>query len=483
MTTKDSQLSGPYATLSHKWGTIRQLRLKNHTLSAFQAGIRLEKLPKTFREAVQLTQRLKIRYLWIDSLCIIQDSKADWETESLRMEAVYSNCCINIAATISENSRGGLFQDRDVMNCRPLFGRITLGTESFLLYDQNLLEFAIEVTPLNSRAWVLQERILSPRVLHFAESQVLWECHTLDASEFFPRGLPTSYNLGVNLVGKSLDQERFTERWRELGREQMEAPYPYNLWYAVVTRYSKCEITNAADYLVAIGGLARRIYLVSKDKYLAGLWKSRLSEGLLWSTHFPAECHRSQPNRAPSWSWASIEGSVYWLRRLDGQDLLEGNVKSAEVVPLTAADPFGQIKRGAIQLADVEVLTPHKLKFDRGKEKDQRYTVEPPDGYIRGRRIVQGSIRILMDFLLPEVFLVSKDIIILPVLADGGVEDVETAVIFGLILRQVTSTSDTDTFERVGMVWYVTGSGGTDDEEILRTELEYPRKTLSITII
>jgi len=163
--------------------------------------------------------------------------------------------------------------------------------------------------------------------------------------------------------------------------------------------------------------------------------------------------------------------------------LLEGNVKSAEVVPLTAADPFGQIKRGAIQLADVEVLTPHKLKFDRGEEKDQRYTVEPPDGYIRGRRIVQGSIRILMDFLLPEVFLVSKDIIILPVLADGGVEDVETAVIFGLILHQVTSTSDTDTFERVGMVWYVTGSGGTDDEEIPRTELEYPRKTLSITII
>jgi Heterokaryon incompatibility protein (HET) len=102
-----------YAALSHRWGGSVPLILTTSLLSEFEKGIQISKLPRTFRDAVTVTRQPGLDYLWIDSLCIIQDSVKDWENESSMMSKVYSRCYVNIAATHSRNSAGGLFVDRD----------------------------------------------------------------------------------------------------------------------------------------------------------------------------------------------------------------------------------------------------------------------------------------------------------------------------------------------------------------------------------
>jgi Heterokaryon incompatibility protein (HET) len=100
-----------YATLSHSWGGILAKKLVKESIHDFQRGIRVGDLPKTFREAIHVTRKLGVKYLWVDALCVIQDSEKDWLVESSKMGEIYLDSYINLAATASGDSRGGLLPD------------------------------------------------------------------------------------------------------------------------------------------------------------------------------------------------------------------------------------------------------------------------------------------------------------------------------------------------------------------------------------
>ncbi|OAL30106.1 hypothetical protein AYO20_08909 [Fonsecaea nubica] len=371
--SKSAQLKGPYVTLSHKWGHGPRFALTASLLQDFQTGIALDRLPKTFREAVVLTRCLGMRYLWIDSLCIIQASEDDWNFESLQMEKVYSNCRLNIAATASLDTGGGLFRTRQADKCWPCFGFFSTGLVSrkrWLLRENDVLEKEIEQAPLNYRAWVLQERLLAPRVLHFGKSQLFWQCDTLDACESFPKGLPVAWG-SSNPIGKSLDPARFAERERDAAlngvvNRRLEERDIYHVWNAIVQQYTKCGITEPKDKLVAIAGIAKRIASTTGDEYLAGLWRSRITESLLWRADGSVSC-RLQQYRAPSWSWASIEGNIShvldeFIESAEKVDLLKERVKEARVNPKVDGDVFGQVDSGYIAFSDVTLLEPVELR-------------------------------------------------------------------------------------------------------------------------
>ena len=159
----------------------------------FMAGIPSSELPQTFQDAISVTRRLQIRYLWIDSLCILQDSPEDWDHESAQMHLVYGNAYVTLAADDSRNSSEGLFRDRFPSLVTPIIVATAWKealAKKFVVIPRRFWSESVAESPLNRRAWVLQERYLSPRIIHFGETQILWECKSRDCCETFPDGIP-----------------------------------------------------------------------------------------------------------------------------------------------------------------------------------------------------------------------------------------------------------------------------------------------------
>ena len=312
-----------YMTLSHCWGSIDILRLLTRNLGGLCQSIDPESLPKTFRHAMRVTKDLGVRYLWIDSLCIVQDSSADWLREAAAMSHVYKNSYCNIAATGAADGREGCFFARNpnsVSATKVHPDWEDASSETYVvLQPLPHHQSAFLHSPLLSRAWVLQERLLASRTLHFTKEQVFWECRSNMACEMFPEGIETAPACGGHHASIGFDdihihrrQDSEEETNRGLSKAAIE-------WNRIVDMYTMCDLTKESDKLIAISGIAsefHRTWLKPEDKYLAGLWKSQLPNALLWSAAGPShrgdtsKWSRPKQYRAPSWSWASIEGPV-----------------------------------------------------------------------------------------------------------------------------------------------------------------------------
>lgn len=165
-----------YVALSHRWGTSGPtMRATNETLTDLTRGFKTTSLPQSFQDAVYVTNVLGLRYLWIDCLCIIQDSEDDWNHESMKMEDVFANAYCTIAATRAQSSKDGfLSPERPKRRCEAL--RPSKGTPFYICDQIDDFREDVENSELNQRGWVLQERALSRRTIYFAKRQIYWEC-------------------------------------------------------------------------------------------------------------------------------------------------------------------------------------------------------------------------------------------------------------------------------------------------------------------
>lgn len=286
------QKPAPYATLSHCWGSLDFLKLTKDKLPQFRNGIPLSSLTRTFREAIEISKYLGIGYIWIDSLCIIQDSEEDWKWESALMADVYGQCTVNIAATAATDGNDGCFFNRDKTWRRQLsydHQEYDLFAESDLFPTKNSLA---------ERAWVLQERYLSPSTVHFGDRQVYFECGVFAACEIFPAGYREPNTTSA-----------FQRPKRSATRKD---------WSDIVYEYSRCQLTKSQDKLVALGGLAKLVQESTPHRYLCGMWEEDLIAQLEWhtlpwsATGLPTH-KRIVPYVAPTWSWASINGKIMSL--------------------------------------------------------------------------------------------------------------------------------------------------------------------------
>jgi heterokaryon incompatibility protein (HET) len=313
----------PYFTLSHCWGSLKPMKLTTETEGILRAGISVHSLPKTFRDAIFITSDFSTPYLWIDSLCIFQDNLEDWQREAAAMCDVYNHALCNIAATGASDGSVGLFVQRDpTVEC---LSRIyadwhvtrrdpydynapkpTLhfpGTYELCLCDQ--WEKDLEDGPLNHRAWVMQERFLSTRVLHFSASQVFWECLEKRSGEIFPNGVPElarpAWYLDAHELKRVFFQTKRGDKWEE---------NLYTSWQAFVKAYSRCGLSKDSDKLVAMNGVGQLLSRVTGWKIVSGLWQERLIQELCWlRDHINHKqkfvAFSLQEWRAPTWSWAS----------------------------------------------------------------------------------------------------------------------------------------------------------------------------------
>jgi hypothetical protein len=169
-----------YTALSHRWGNDPPSEgdprhcTTNGNIDARLSGFRLSELPKTFQDAVRVTQELGIEYLWIDSLCIIQWNAEDWEREAGRMEDVFASAHCTIAATSAADSKAGFL----ARNTSTEYVRVqdAAGNQVYICAHMDDFEKDVEQAELNKRAWVMQERVLAKRTIHFSANQTYWEC-------------------------------------------------------------------------------------------------------------------------------------------------------------------------------------------------------------------------------------------------------------------------------------------------------------------
>jgi Heterokaryon incompatibility protein (HET) len=284
-----SKLFNRYMTLSHCWGSIEILTLQNSNLETLRESIPLVRLPKTFRHAMKVTKSLGVRYLWIDSLCIIQDSETDWLLEAGSMYHVYQNSYCNIAATGAANGDQGCFFSRNpntisATQVRPAWEDVTSDTYVVVQPLGHCRSRFLD-SPLLRRAWVLQERLLARRSLHFTREQIFWECRTLMACELYPGGIRTVPECGghhTQIGGDDLYIHRAPDSQEETNRGLSKEAIA---WNRIVDLYTRCDLTKASDKLIALSGIAiefHRTRLSPDDQYLAGLWKSQLPNALLW---------------------------------------------------------------------------------------------------------------------------------------------------------------------------------------------------------
>ena len=269
--TAETISDGPkirYSSLSHKWGTTSVVTLTRRNLEKFKHALPLNALSQTFRDSILLTRALGLQYIWIDSLCIVQDDDDDWVKESAVMGDVYKQSHFNIAAMAAAEGNNGLFiQSRDRTLALPVTVHVKWKNHSKLYYCGKLDFWSeIENAELNRRAWVLQERYLSPRTVYFGSEQLFWECRQHQACESLPKGLQEG-----TITCKA---------WFDKSEKQQ---VPYTWWWKMVRTYTKCALTQENDKLVALSGMAKEMRQCCGDKYLAGHWRNDLVHSLLWS--------------------------------------------------------------------------------------------------------------------------------------------------------------------------------------------------------
>ena len=345
-----STMGGRYTALSYCWGSQEELEKNGNLVTTtkrhdtFMAeGILISELPMTIRQAVWVTYLLGQSYIWVDSLCIIQDDHSDWEIESLRMATVYSMAVVTIIAASSTSCHSGFLPRRSSVTTFgkyhvKLLPHISLHAVS-PPYSSGFHTFPA-MDPIDARGWTYQEEYLSSRYLKFTRDDIQWKC-----------------NAGaVCLCGEELeDTPQYNNNKNSNNNLKQDGSTP---WEVVVRGFSGRVFTNETDKLPAISGLAERFATEQQEetvqsRYIAGCWEDRIMSlaDLLWSvelSYIPGEVsYPPESYVAPSFTWPSVNKRVFFPNSSDGgivQPLCE--VIRVNVQPLSPDRPFGRVLPG-----------------------------------------------------------------------------------------------------------------------------------------
>jgi len=341
---------GRYTALSHCWGGGIDIRTTKENYSAQKKGLRYCDLPLSFQDAIKVTRGLGLRYLWIDALCIIQDSQADWEIESGNMAAIYQNAYLVIGADMSPNSFGGFLDvqsggyNGDGWPIATINDNIIYARSEHKGNNNSKDGHLLDSEPLSARAWTLQEQVLSSRMVHFASKEMIWECKSSLCCEC----------MQIDRMGRAISPPLSLRRLMDTSHS---FPRKFRKWYSLIDHVAHRCLTKPEDRLPCLSGIARHFQDSGAGVYLAGLWREDLPMGLLWSSGRPDRCSRAVPYRGPSWSWTSIDqislpyalSSVY---AFPDNPFKKIYVKVIEATCIPAGkDPLGAVSGGYLRMA------------------------------------------------------------------------------------------------------------------------------------
>lgn len=327
-----------FVALSYCWGTNQTGITTKSNIKARHEQLNVDSLSRTIKEAIQVTRKINLKYLWVDAICIVQDSQEDKNIELANMCKIYQNALVTIVAANAANANQGFLEDRappEPATKIPFWGPDgKLGTASLRLegwYDDGN-------EPINVRAWTFQERLLSPRLLIYASHTLQYQCNqdtvNLGDSINLPSGLsawrvpPASARLNVQAAGRT--------------------------WGHIISMYSARRLSYLEDKLTALAGMAEAFQQQASGDYLAGLWSGdMLPRLLLWQASRTDDYAPCPMYTAPSWSWASLNSPVFFSAFYNHHSYDWYDVKgpSQEIILESQQLRFGRVKTGHLKLS------------------------------------------------------------------------------------------------------------------------------------
>ncbi|RSL56746.1 hypothetical protein CEP54_008649 [Fusarium duplospermum] len=316
-----------YATLSYCWGPMRPLATTKDNVELFSNSIPVEFLPRTFHESVAIIQQLGIRYIWIDSLCIIQDDLDDWTREAARMKDVYAGSSITVSASDARDSTQGCFVDNHIFDSRGThIAQLSIVTPNddlglLVRVHEGDIRRRAETSVLSTRGWNLQEQLLSHRVVHCMLPEIHWKCHR-------------NYNIESGLCFSGREVMRF---WSNSMPAEATTSELHEIWCHWMEDYSQRNFTVTKDRINALAGIVQYYGQRTGHKHVLACWEETMMTELLWTRTGKLIDPSLALSGIPSWSWLSRTGEVYfdfwhrvtgtkYLDKVDHTNLVEASV-------------------------------------------------------------------------------------------------------------------------------------------------------------
>jgi hypothetical protein len=477
--------SGTYIALSHCWGSQGLRQAMKTTKESFQAhmeGIEWHALSQTFQDAIIITRELGIQFLWIDSLCIVQGDKWEWEIESAKMERVYSQAYLVIAATAAANGDFGccfspppshkiLVTDRNYHTYSIRIRESTVADhfEGSDFNGNRLTTAFSRQHPLLLRAWALQERLLGHRVLHYCRREIIAECKTGVWCEC--SGSSNSLSNSLRIVKTHYNREST----RDSGPARLDLT---SIWNAVLHHYMNSELAYHSDRLVAISSIATELSTKGVlGQYFAGHWEKDMVRSLFWRSlphvvrgerdtkdHISSE-DVSMASTAPSWSWSSSLYSVEFFRS-DGALYYTAKTifLGCECRPQNVYAPFGSVSKGELILQGPVIEAAYDSEQHAVLGKDDRFECSlsfgPDDTLVFSpdRRTPTSD---MLQGMQPENRVYCLWIYSCTRLVPRKLEDC------AIVLQKVMSMGESSTYRRIGILQH-DGYKQTRDSDRLR---------------
>lgn len=395
-----SRLVPQYAALSYCWGpkieADQNLQTRNLSLPLFLTAINHTLFPAVIKDTILVCRALSIRYLWVDTLCIIQDDLADWQKESQNMGLVYLNALVTICPLSSASCLQG-FLDRPVndilipfqsrLNTR-VRGTYKLEYQPTITVPTEDIDIALDIdkSRWSKRGWTLQELYMSCRILYFGQSRFHFQC----AHEGFSEDLGCQRYSYIEPLPEALKSS-------EIKHEDL-----YDKWYQMAAHYCQRDLTKVEDKLPAISGLASFFAKHIKEDYIVGLWKGDIMRGLIWyggqrdtrDNHI-RRLSSPKPANLPSWSCLA-HGSSF---EVGVQNIPLYDVKlfaACTILPhikLASSNPFGPINKAALSVSGKYI----SLSSELHRAQRDGFTYPSWDMKVRGSLVFQCELDFSYD--------------------------------------------------------------------------------------
>lgn len=322
-------------------------------------------LPRTLADAITFARRLGYEYLWARSLCVDQNDRSHWDIDSSKLTPIYGNAALTVAVSEGQDANAGIFHERNVLYS-PALGK---HKNRYLRLHLLRWNWDIDRSPLGLRAWAKVERMLAPRVLHVTNRQMIWECAAgfkYEASGIIDKHygsgqIRQTYRKSFVqpfISGSQAHSPIETEAVEEQDRNARNA-LRLEAWFVCLDEFSKGSLSRPMEKLSAMIPVAKIFDDNNFGEYLAGVWSKDIAFGLAWgrvaSLLTPSEVYR-----APSWSWASVDGPTSSLATSWPLTMMEDHAKdptwlsnyevklvSHQMILADQACPYGSVVRGS----------------------------------------------------------------------------------------------------------------------------------------